>query len=324
MKLVNTCGRLGAAVLLLVACDNSTPSGTDSGTMMGTDAGTMMGTDAGPMMGTDAGPMMGVDAGPPDMNALMRQRAANDRANAAFCACDMGSFATAAECAAFGDLPALDTCEDNAFTAQFAGLGAYFTCSAAAYETWAGCYEAASCDDTALGACDDAADTALTACDSLFDDTAGAAFGDSIDTCIETDVVGAAGTCPDDTGAVSTTGMSVFTGTTVGAGNDLEPPAGCHAIDGGGGSPEMAFRWTAPADGTYVFDTAGTPFDTVLFLQASCDAAAMSLGCNDDRSDTDLRSAVMATLTSGQEVLVVVEGFDTTSAGTFVVNINAM
>ncbi len=319
MTFLRTLGRMGAASLLLVACDSS-PSGTDAGGMTGTDAG-MMGTDAGMMMGTDAGMMMGTDAGPPDMNALMRQRAATARASTAACTCDMGSFASVAECASFNDVAELDACEDAAFSAQFAGVGAYFTCAAAAYETWATCYEGASCS---FDSCDMAADSALTACESLIDETAGTAFGESIEMCAATNVIGSGGMCPDDSGAISTTGMSVFTGTTVAAANDLEPPAGCHAIDGGGGSPDRALRWTAPSDGAFVFDTIGSSFDTVLYLLPSCDMGATAIGCNDDIGDTDFRSRLTATLTSGQEVVVVVEGFGDTNAGTFVVNINPM
>jgi hypothetical protein len=62
----------------------------------------------------------------------------------------------------------------------------------------------------------------------------------------------------------------------------------------------------------------------VVYLLASCDAGAMSLGCNDDLSDMDLRSRVTATLTMGQEVIVVVEGFADGTAGDFVVNVNPM
>ncbi|MCB9592004.1 MAG: hypothetical protein H6719_04665 [Sandaracinaceae bacterium] len=313
-----------ALALSLVACDSS-PAGTDAGSMMGTDAGPMMGTDAGPMMmGTDAGPMTGPDAGPPDMNAVMRQQSAIDRVNTAYCTCDMTPFATAAECASFNGNAAQDACEASAYSSTFAGNGAYFTCTAGAYETYATCIEAASCDDTAVGACEDAVDAATTTCEAFIDETAGMAFGTAYDMCVETNVIGPAGMCPDDSSAVSTTGMAVFMGTTTAAGNDLEPPAGCHAIDGGGGSPELAFRWTAPADGTYVFDTIGSGFDTVLYLRAGCAATDMEIGCNDDVSDTDYRSRLMATVTSGQEVLVVVEGFSDANAGDFVVNINAM
>ncbi|MBX3272375.1 MAG: hypothetical protein KF729_19100 [Sandaracinaceae bacterium] len=309
-----------AAAFLLIACDGGGGGGTDAGPMMGTDAGPMMGTDAGPMMmGTDAGMPI-----TPDMAALTRRRAADARSDAALCACDAAPFATAAECEAFGRLPARDACEDSAFTANFAGVGAYFTCTAIAIEAYATCIEGASCNEATLSGCGMTAQSALTACESRVEMAAAQAFSDAFGTCVGTNVVGPAGTCPDDTGAVSTTGMAVFMGTTVAAGDDLAPPAGCVTATGGGMSPERALRWTAPADGTYVFDTIGSSFDTVLYLRAGCDAAAMSLGCNDDLSDDDLRSRVSATLTSGQEVLVVVEGFSRTSAGSFVVNINAM
>ena len=69
------------------------------------------------------------------------------------------------------------------------------------------------------------------------------------------------------------TGTSgTVTGTTVGAGNDLEPPAGCHAIDGGGMSPEMAFRWTAPADGEGLTQFPVTVADGRLDVDLNADA----------------------------------------------------
>jgi len=312
------------ATLLLLGCDGDPPAGTDAGGGGGTDAG-MTGTDAGGGGGTDAGGMTGTDAGTPitpDMNARMRIGAAGDQLGAHLCGCDMAPFASAAECEAFGDLDELDACEQSAFSDHFSAVGGFFTCLADAVETRATCIEAAGCDETMWTPCTEAYDAALMGCPTVPDADA-MAYQATFDMCVATNVVGGAGTCPDDSGAVSTTGDAVFTGSTVGAGDDLAPPAGCVTAMGGGMSPDRAFRWTAPSEGMYTFDTLGSSFDTVLYVLSGCDAA-MSHGCNDDVGDADLRSSVTAMLTADQEVLVVVEGFANGSAGDFTVNINAV
>ena len=76
---------------------------------------------------------------------------------------------------------------------------------------------------------------------------------------------------------------------------------------GGGGSPEATFRWVAPRDGTYRFSTSGSDYDTVLYLLAT-DCAGMELDCNDD-TGTGLQSEVSASLSTGDVVIVVLDGF---------------
>ena len=258
------------------------------------------------------------------MNAVARQRAASARIRTESCGCDMGSFASAMECEAFGQVAEANTCGDMAFSTHFSTVGGFFSCLAGPLETLATCIEAASCDETASDACETTYDAATMGCQDLVSMEDATAYTATLDACLATMVVGSGGMCPDDSGAVSTVGASVFTGTTVGAASDLDAPDGCITVSGGGGSPDHALRWTAPSAGTFVFDTLGSSFDTVLYLITSCTGEMMPLGCNDDLSDTDLRSSVTATVTMGQELVVVVEGFDASSAGTYVVNINAM
>src|SRR5690606_29842727 len=74
---------------------------------------------------------------------------------------------------------------------------------------------------------------------------------------------------------------------------------------GGLGSPDHAFAWTAPADGVYRFDTAGSMFDTVVYLlDGGC--AGPPLACNDDAGGPT--AAVSAYLLAGQDVIIVVDG----------------
>ncbi|MEM9068991.1 MAG: hypothetical protein AAGE52_10815 [Myxococcota bacterium] len=256
----------------------------------------------------------------PDMDAQMRLSAANDRIRAARCGCDMGRFESAAICEAFNSSDEADACSESAFTSHFDTVGTFFTCLADVDEALAACYEAASCDGGAVEACDATAESATMACPAV-PSADSAPYLTTRDTCVEENVVGPAGVCPDDSGAVSTTGAAVFMGSTIGAGDDLASPDGCVTARGGGASPDRAFRWSAPAAGDYTFDTVGSSFDTVLYVLNDCDGAE-SLGCNDDTMMGELRSTVTATLTEGQEVLVVVEGFSFINAGNFVVNIN--
>ena len=69
------------------------------------------------------------------------------------------------------------------------------------------------------------------------------------------------------------------TGSTVGATKETGEPA--HAGNPGGHS--IWFSWTAPADGTYVFSTAGSLFDTLLAVYTGTDVGALTeVASNDD------------------------------------------
>jgi hypothetical protein len=89
---------------------------------------------------------------------------------------------------------------------------------------------------------------------------------------------------------------------------------------GGFDAPDQSYEFTAPATGTYTFDTVGSPFDTVLYVRdATC--GGMDLDCNDDFGMT-LESQVQVFLSQGQTVIVFVDGYDLFSFGPFTLNIN--
>jgi hypothetical protein len=76
----------------------------------------------------------------------------------------------------------------------------------------------------------------------------------------------------------------------------------------GGDGPEATFLFTAPVDGTYLFDTSGSDFDTVLYLRAaSC--TGEELACNDDSEG--VTSQVTVDLMAGESIVVVVDSLDT-------------
>jgi hypothetical protein len=84
------------------------------------------------------------------------------------------------------------------------------------------------------------------------------------------------------------------------------------------GSPDASYTFTAPATGRYVFDTAGSSYNTVLELHdGGCDGPVIS--CNDDSLGPQSRLTV--DLAAGQTVLAVVDGFSGAS-GPFTLNVS--
>lgn len=114
--------------------------------------------------------------------------------------------------------------------------------------------------------------------------------------------------CQDaDLGSV--TGASVASGNLGGEDDDIN--ASC----GGGGGADRVLAWTAPAAGIWTFDTATSDFDTKLAIYTDC---STEIGCNDDFFG--VQSQVQSDLAAGQEILIVVDGFNG-SIGNWVLNI---
>lgn len=91
----------------------------------------------------------------------------------------------------------------------------------------------------------------------------------------------------------------IVLGNTFGTTNDFAGSCG------GAGGPDREFVFTAPAAGTYTFDTRGSSLDTVLYvLGGECMGA--ELGCNDDGDGP--QSVLAVDLADGQTVTVVVDG----------------
>ncbi|HZO16803.1 MAG TPA: hypothetical protein VFB62_26180, partial [Polyangiaceae bacterium] len=99
----------------------------------------------------------------------------------------------------------------------------------------------------------------------------------------------------------STSGLpAAFTGTCAGAG------------------PENTLSWTAPASGTYTIDTAGSPYDTVLYVR-DVNCGGMELACDDD-GGPGVTSQLQVTLVAGQTVVIFVDSFGSTG-GSYTLNI---
>jgi hypothetical protein len=112
----------------------------------------------------------------------------------------------------------------------------------------------------------------------------------------------------------SRTGTPVVTGMSSTAGSAISGSCG-----GRGG--EVTFRWQAPSAGRYEFATAGSSYDTVLYVRTgSCTGS--EIGCNDDAASGQTSSAVTIDLTAGQTVIVVVDSYSAmTTSGTFALGI---
>ncbi|WP_437677560.1 MXAN_6577-like cysteine-rich protein [Sorangium sp. So ce131] len=107
------------------------------------------------------------------------------------------------------------------------------------------------------------------------------------------------------------------TGSTATQPNSTSPPC-----VGSSTAPDVVFSYTAPADGTYVIDTVGSNFDTVLTAREDGDGCTgASLGCSDDVSGIGRASRVTLTLTAGQVIVIAVDGFGT-ALGNYTLNIN--
>ncbi len=103
-----------------------------------------------------------------------------------------------------------------------------------------------------------------------------------------------------------------YEGTTAGSFDKIDFDPSCFASDQM--SPEFTMTWTAPEDGTYVFDTVGSEVSSsVSVLDGACDGA--TLGCG-----SSFGNAVVE-LEAGQEVVVAVAG-DFMMSGAFTLNIN--
>jgi hypothetical protein len=116
--------------------------------------------------------------------------------------------------------------------------------------------------------------------------------------------------CPAD--SLGSAVPQTVSGTTVGLPDVVAPSCADP------GSPEATYSFTAPADGTYTFDTLGSTFDTVLHIHDG-DCFGPELDCDDDT--VDVQSVVTLTLAAGQTVVVVVDGYGG-DAGDYTLNVN--
>jgi len=86
----------------------------------------------------------------------------------------------------------------------------------------------------------------------------------------------------------------------------------------GGGGEDVVFTWTAPSAGSWTFDLSGSSYDTALaIVEPECEGA--ELGCSDD--EIGMFSMLTVDLAAGEEVLVVIDGYDG-AVGSYVLDVN--
>ncbi|MBX7195533.1 MAG: hypothetical protein K1X94_25985 [Sandaracinaceae bacterium] len=213
-------------------------------------------------------------------------------------------------------------CAREGYMAARSGSAPYYECASAAFVTYASCRMSAGCgDNAAITECVNAVQATLSTCGDLPEE-AQTAF----DTCFQRDFIGPASTCPE---AASWMGVGTFMGDTSLAGNDTNPPASC--FEGGmfpdtlEVSPERAYRWIAPSAGRFLIDTAGSEFDTILYVASACDATTY-VACNDDTDAGAMiytSSVTVEATAAGQEFIVIVDGYSVRSSGAFTVTVTA-
>ncbi len=132
-------------------------------------------------------------------------------------------------------------------------------------------------------------------------------------------------TCPDMSLAMAV-GDGVYHGTLMGYACGARADASCGTTHGAGAEIELA--WTAPANGTYVFDTedsshAGGVFDTVLTLRTGCaGGAAAEFACDDDGGSGHL-SRTSHYLVAGEAIVIVIDAANVWDGGNVTLNIHA-
>ena len=82
---------------------------------------------------------------------------------------------------------------------------------------------------------------------------------------------------------------------------------------------DAAFRWVAPSTGTYIFDTEGSSFDTILAVFSNC-SDGDEVRCDDDGAVESLKSQLSVSAIGGQTYYIIVSGYDGSDYGSFVLN----
>ena len=152
-------------------------------------------------------------------------------------------------------------------------------------------------------------------CDDTLDDD-----GDLLVDCADPDCAQYCGSETCTQGALeSLTGVAVFQGD-LREFLDTWAPGDCTSLGSGQDAPDIALRWTAPADGVYLISTLNSAADTVLTLYSDDCDVPRELACSDDRPGVTT-SAIRLTITEGQSVIIVISSFNEEDAEAVVLHI---
>jgi len=142
-------------------------------------------------------------------------------------------------------------------------------------------------------------------------------FRDAQDACIADRIIGATRGCRVSESPARTIGAAVFTGTTVGQGNDTSP--GCRLGDDGA---DVAHGWVAPTTGRFRFDSGGSTAEVLLHVRRDC--IGPDLVCdpnNAHEARPEGGSLVELDATRGDELVVIVDTRARGRHGDSVVNV---
>ena len=115
------------------------------------------------------------------------------------------------------------------------------------------------------------------------------------------------------------TGAAVATGLNGGFGNSFAPSCSIAAT----GGEEVILSWEAPQSGTYRFTTENSDYDTVLYFLDSCVGDEIEDACNDDEDFLNgvYTAALEMELLEGDQLTIVIDGYDEDALGTYVLDI---
>jgi hypothetical protein len=109
----------------------------------------------------------------------------------------------------------------------------------------------------------------------------------------------------------SSSGTAVATGTTAGATNSFTATCASSST-----SADLAYLWVAPSTRTWTFDLSGSSYDTAMSLRDMTGTQLSGDSCDDDDGTGDT-SFLTRSMTAGEAILVVVDGWGSLSSGSF-------
>jgi hypothetical protein len=124
--------------------------------------------------------------------------------------------------------------------------------------------------------------------------------------------------CPDED--LGNTVPQVVMGTNAGGFDKLQ--GSCSSGNPNDESADVAYSFTAPADGEYVFDTAGSSFNTVLYALDGAACNAPEIACSDDFAFQQT-SAMSVPMLAGETITVVVDG-NFNASGNYQLNVGVL